>query len=251
MRVGDPNQAIYETFTTASPKYLRDFMAEPGATARELPNSGRSTASIMALANALVDWSRRDHPAPALRDALAPTHILPTPEGDPQPNPEDDPDGVRLPRHRLTPGEELELVIESVARWLPEHPDRTVAVLVPRNDRGEAVVNALKARRIECVELLRSTRATRETAGALGNILAAWPIRPRRTASPPATQSGAAPTARIPRPRRGLTSSPRRCAAAGPWRNSCGRGPIPTRWPPSSCPRWTISSSSNCARSAT
>lgn len=185
VRVGDPNQAIYETFTTASPKYLREFMAEPGAIARELPNSGRSTASIMALANALVDWSRRDHPVPALRDALAPAHILPTPEGDPQPNPEDDPDGVRLPRHRVTPGEELELVIESVARWLPEHTDRTVAVLVPRNDRGEAVVNALKARRIECVELLRSTRATRETAGALGNILAALadPAAPNRLAT--------------------------------------------------------------------
>ena len=29
VRVGDPNQAIYETFTTASPHYLRDFMRQP------------------------------------------------------------------------------------------------------------------------------------------------------------------------------------------------------------------------------
>ncbi|NIP85784.1 MAG: UvrD-helicase domain-containing protein, partial [Planctomycetales bacterium] len=28
VRVGDPNQAIFETFTTADPKYLRDFMAK-------------------------------------------------------------------------------------------------------------------------------------------------------------------------------------------------------------------------------
>ena len=30
VRVGDPNQAIFETFTTASPRYLRDFLEEDG-----------------------------------------------------------------------------------------------------------------------------------------------------------------------------------------------------------------------------
>lgn len=184
VRVGDPNQAIYETFTTASPRYLRDFLAEPGVIARELPNSGRSTASIMALANALVDWCRAEHPVPELRDALAPTHILPTPAGDPQPNPLDNPEGVRLIRRKMTPGEELQAVIDSLARWLPEYQGHTVAVLTPRNERGEAVVNALKARKIECVELLRSTRATREAAGALGNVLSylADPTSPVRLA---------------------------------------------------------------------
>ena len=33
VRVGDPNQAIFETFTTASPKYLREFLAEAGVAA--------------------------------------------------------------------------------------------------------------------------------------------------------------------------------------------------------------------------
>ena len=28
VRVGDPNQAIYETFTTANPKFLRNFIKE-------------------------------------------------------------------------------------------------------------------------------------------------------------------------------------------------------------------------------
>ncbi len=55
VRVGDPNQAIFETFTTASPKYLRDFLHEKGVLARDLPDSGRSTQSIMDLANYLVD----------------------------------------------------------------------------------------------------------------------------------------------------------------------------------------------------
>lgn len=171
VRVGDPNQAIYETFTTASPRYLRSFLAETGVAARELPNSGRSTESIMALANYLVEWSREEHPLPPLRDALAPTRILPTPPGDPQPNPEDHPEAVQLLNRKLTPDEEVQLVVSSIARWLPDHPDETVAVLAPRNDRGEHVVTALRNRKIEVVELLKSTRATRDTAGALGNVV--------------------------------------------------------------------------------
>jgi DNA helicase-2/ATP-dependent DNA helicase PcrA len=182
VRVGDPNQAIYETFTTASPHFLRDFLIEPGVEPRELPNSGRSAQSIMDLANALVEWSRSQHPVDALRDALTPPAILPTPPGDPQPNPPDNPDGVQLIDRRLTVQEELGFVIESLAQWLPEHPDSTVSVLVPRNDRGEHVVTALKGRGIEVIELLRSTGDTRATAGALGNILS-WlgePNSPQR-----------------------------------------------------------------------
>jgi DNA helicase II / ATP-dependent DNA helicase PcrA len=177
VRVGDPNQAIYETFTTASPRFLREFLVEPGVTPRELPNSGRSTQTIMDLANYLVDWARAEHPVPALREALTPAHIEPTPQGDPQPNPPDDPAGVQLVDRRLTVDEELGFVTGSLTRWLPEHPESTVAVLVPRNDRGEHVVSALRSHGIEVIELLRSTGATRATAGALGNILA-WLAEP-------------------------------------------------------------------------
>jgi len=171
VRVGDPNQAIFETFTTASPRFLREFLAEPGVMPRDLPNSGRSTQSIMDLANYLVDWSRAHHPVAGCRDALAPSHIEPTPAGDPQLNPPDDPAAIHLMDQPYTPEEELKAVVTSLVRWLPENGDKTVAVLVPRNDRGEAVVSALKAHGLECIELLRSTRATREAAGALANVV--------------------------------------------------------------------------------
>jgi DNA helicase-2/ATP-dependent DNA helicase PcrA len=185
VRVGDPNQAIYETFTTASPLFLRDFLEEADVEARELPNSGRSTQSIINLANYLIDWTQQDHPVAAIRDALSPPHIEPTPPGDPQPNPPDDPSQVRLIAHKFTPQGELQAVVDSLARWLPEHQDETVAVLVPRNDRGFAVVNELKKQGLEYVELLRSTRSTREAAGALGNIVSylADPTSPTRLAT--------------------------------------------------------------------
>jgi DNA helicase-2/ATP-dependent DNA helicase PcrA len=171
VRVGDPNQAIFETFTTASPQFLRDFLDEPGVEARTLPNSGRSTASILYLANHLIEWTLSDHPVKEVRNALAPPYIEPTPDGDPQPNPPDDPDGVRLISSMYTSDEEVRDVVRSVIHWLEENPEGTVAVLVPTNILGARLVEQLKAYGAPYTELLRSTSATRETAHTLAAVL--------------------------------------------------------------------------------
>jgi DNA helicase-2/ATP-dependent DNA helicase PcrA len=172
VRVGDPNQAIFETFTTASPEHLRRFLAEEGVARQDLPNSGRSTPSIMALANHLIDWTNQAHPEPAVRNALAQPHILPTPPGDPQPNPPDNRDAIFLMAAKWSPEGEVRAVVESLARWLPNNPGATVAVLAPRNQRGFDVVDALRNREIPVVDsLLRSTLTTRQAAGALANLL--------------------------------------------------------------------------------
>ena len=139
VRVGDPNQAIFETFTTASPRHLLDFIHSEADQYRQLPDSGRCQPSIIALANRLIQWVNNDHPASAVHDALTVPYIRPAPEGDPQPNPPDDPDGVRLIGRKYAPEEEVEAVVKSIAKWLPDHPDVTVAVLVPRNQRGVEV----------------------------------------------------------------------------------------------------------------
>ncbi len=171
VRVGDPNQAIYETFTTANPVYLRRFMQRDEVDARDLPNSGRSMQSIIDLANYLIDWSRDSHPSLAVRDALTPPYIEHTPAGDPQPNPPDKPEDVQFVAQGFAPQAEIAAVTKSLARWLPTHLDQTVAVLVPRNNRGFEMVDALKKADIPYIELLRSTPSTREAAGALGNII--------------------------------------------------------------------------------
>lgn len=172
VRVGDPNQAIFETFTTASPEHLRRFLAEEGVAAKDLPNSGRSTLSIIGLANHLIDWTQESHPEPAVRNALSAPHILPTPPGDPQPNPADDPSAIFLMSTKFSPEGEVRAVVESLARWLPNNPQATVAVLAPRNQRGFELVDALRAREIPVVDsLLRSTLTTRQAAGALANLL--------------------------------------------------------------------------------
>ena len=176
VRVGDPNQAINTTFTTADPHFLRRFLREPGVRRCYLPNSGRSTRRIIELANYLVDWTCDAHPVPWLREgeqaAFLRQYIQPTGCGDPQPNPMDRTSYVvHLEPRPYPPDRELHDIVVSLARWLPAHPDWTVAVLVPINERGYKLAEMLRRRGLPCEELLRSTSHTRKTAGILETIL--------------------------------------------------------------------------------
>ncbi len=172
VRVGDPNQAIYETFTTASPHYLLDFIQRPDVIARSLPESGRSTQSILTLANDLITWTESHHPNLDARRALNPPLIQPTPPGDPQPNPPDCPDCIRLVETLMSPDQEVNFVVDSVETWLADHPDKTVAILSPRNLRGFKFADECQRRGIPVVDsLLRSTSSTRLSTSAIFHIL--------------------------------------------------------------------------------
>lgn len=169
VRVGDPNQAIFETFTTADPAILLDFIAQNPSV--DMPESGRSQPSVMNLANFLIDWVRLDHPVPEVRDALTPPYIVAAPANDAQPNPPDNPDGIQVTLNSFAPEQEIKALIESLEAWLPEHQNSTVAVLTCTNDYAAQVAEALKIHRLEYRELLRSTSPTRAAAGALSYLL--------------------------------------------------------------------------------
>lgn len=177
VRVGDPNQAIYDTFTTANPQHLVDFLQSPGVVRQDLPVSGRSAPCIIDLANHLIDWTREQHPVEAARDALHLPHILPTGPGDPQPNPPDSQAQVHFHSSKMTPNEELEVICASLKRWqeaqndLPEEQRETLVVLDLRNERGATLANMLRNAGLEPVEFLGTTTATRLSAGTLTHIL--------------------------------------------------------------------------------
>lgn len=171
VRVGDPNQAIYETFTTADPENLREFLNQKGVISLPMPESGRSSASIMALANYLIDWTMSEHPSLQVREALGRPEIRPTPPGDPQPNPTDRPEEIYFRAEKYRSQQEIQAIVRSVKRWLEKNPTKTVAILDARNKRGVDVANALRRADVPYVELLNSTAATRSTAGVLGNAL--------------------------------------------------------------------------------
>ena len=181
VRVGDPNQAINTTFTSADTRYLQDFVRRYPDQARPLPNSGRSAQPIIDLANQLIVWSRTEHPILPLHLALTEPLIEPFPPGDTKPNPPADESAVHLFDRPLTPEEEVEVVVTSLGRWLPDHADRTVAVLVPDNNRAMRFVDALgKADLPFDDSMLRTGKATRTTAAALATIIA-YVSRPQQT----------------------------------------------------------------------
>ena len=169
VRVGDPNQAIFETFTTADPDLLRTFIEENPHD--EMPESGRCQPSIFGLANFLIEWAMTRHPILEVRDALTPPPMKPAPAGDPQPNPPDDSAGVILLTENFTPEEEVDEVARSLHDWMPKHADETVAILAATNDHAARMTDALRRRKIKFRELLRSTSPTRAVAGALSYIL--------------------------------------------------------------------------------
>jgi DNA helicase-2/ATP-dependent DNA helicase PcrA len=188
VRVGDPNQAINTTFTTADPRFLLDFLdpqLNPAVQERPLSVSGRSAIPIIELANELVRWTVEEHPNRDLRDAfeLRATaggefqrgFIHPTPPGDPQPNPAIEECLIHVEydaEQKITPERELEIVLSSeefsLAEWMselarvPEDQRPTVAVLVPENSRGFKLVEQLRKFGLPYEELLRSTTETRD-----------------------------------------------------------------------------------------
>lgn len=193
VRVGDPNQAINTTFTTANPQFLLDFLDSPGVVERPLSVSGRSGLPIIELANELVRWTVEEHPAPALRTAFTYAGdgngsgrrgvIQPTPDGDPQPNPPIDACWVHIAdtTRKLSPKQERELVVAgedwSLVSWLaeieelPEAERPTVAVLVPENSTGFKLIELLRKHNVPYKELLRSTTEARRAVNLLRTVL--------------------------------------------------------------------------------
>ena len=171
VRVGDPNQAIMSTFTASDPDFFRQFLAKPEVERRELPNSGRSSRRIIELANYLVKWTCERHPVREVRRrAFRLQRIEPTPPGDPQPNPDNQ--TSRIVVHRYPDLEaELSDVAQRAARYANDHPDDTVAILVPTNTLGYQVSDYLKDLHVSYVELLRATGTSRGIARTLASLI--------------------------------------------------------------------------------
>ena len=181
VRVGDPNQAITTTFTAADPRFFTAFSQREDVKRRPLPNSGRNAPFIFGLANQLVDWVTEQHPVPEVREtAFQHQHIEPTPDGDAQPNPDDEAANivVKLFDHR----EDIEIpkTITLANAYVRKFPERTVAILVPTNNIGHTVLEQLDEAGIQHYDsLLRGGLRERQVAAAIHAVLAllADPLR--------------------------------------------------------------------------
>lgn len=172
VRVGDTNQAIYQSFTEANPNLLREFILRKDVRTVDLPESGRSSLQIIDLANRLNQWVQTRHPNKNVRDALTGPYILPTQPGDTQQNPPSLPDALEINLRKFTPDEELTFVAEKAKAWLNQHRNDTVAILAPINARVKHIADALKKHDIEYVDALMNVpRITQETIGTVTHLV--------------------------------------------------------------------------------
>ncbi len=173
VRVGDRNQAIYESFTTANPAFLTRFIESAGTRSCELPYSGRSSESIVTLANHLIELTHSSSlPNPALAGSLHYPLIRTTPLGDPQQNPPDRPGAVFILEKAVSSDEEIATVVNSAVRWYAEGRAETAAVLVPDNIKASKIVERLKDRGVEVVELLKTHKDDRDLIDILSHLYA-------------------------------------------------------------------------------
>ncbi|MFP3897498.1 MAG: ATP-dependent helicase [Anaerolineales bacterium] len=186
VRVGDPNQAINSTFTSADPRYFRAFVRQEGVRRLSLLTSGRSAAPIMDLANRLVQWTCERHPEEAIRvRAFLQQDIQPTGADDEQQNPPVEESHIYI---RKEPFLDVTAQADAVAGWAADYvmrfPDRTVAVLCPANWQGGKVVEALQEMHeaVPYQDMLRSTPKMRQVTGVLAAACRylGYPISTRR-----------------------------------------------------------------------
>ncbi len=154
VRVGDPNQSIMGTFTTADPSLFRAYCAHSQSIA--LDESSRSAPMILSLANQLVDWVNRENPLLELRQALAPQHIQPASSG--PANPPDEEAEIQFLRVSGSPDHELEVITRSALTAVKLRPHHAVAILVPTNELGAKALRLLQDSDPQAllVDLLRS-----------------------------------------------------------------------------------------------
>ncbi len=172
VRVGDPNQAITSTFTAAHPKQFNKFLDRDDVKTLPLPHSGRNAPTIFGAANNLVNWVCDDHPVPEVRaNAFRRQVILPTPEEDGQPNPSDDESSIKISVFKQREEEELPQVAEMAITYSNDHPDHTLAILVPTNNLGYEMARQLDENGADYDDQLRSDNQIKEIAASLTAVL--------------------------------------------------------------------------------
>ena len=161
VRVGDPNQSIMGTFTSADPRFFREFIQRDDVEVIDLGEAGRSSPPILDLANRIVGQTLRAapgsrYPDPAFRNQA----IHPTGPGDPQGNPPEEACVIGVTEY-TSRGQELQDVVRLAAKDVADRPEESVAILVPYNEDGYQIVSHLSREEVPFVEALKNTQVSR------------------------------------------------------------------------------------------
>jgi DNA helicase-2/ATP-dependent DNA helicase PcrA len=167
MRVGDPNQAINSTFTTADPRFFNEFCDRCYLKDRlvELDLAGRSTRAVIEAANFVLAWVNQSQYAKLEKPFRLQT-IHPVEANDPQLNANPEPLGQGVEIQFPEDIEQTAQLIGARAKQLFELDSTlSMAVLVRQHNQGKFIGAALqewsKTNEIPIYDVEQSDRRSR------------------------------------------------------------------------------------------
>lgn len=146
IRVGDPNQAINSTFTTADPRFFNEFCDRCELKGRlvELDRAGRSTMPAIAAANFVLEWVNQSQYAKLEKPFRFQT-IHPVESDDPQidANPVALGKGVEI-QFPQDIEQTAQLIGERAKQLFESNPNLSMAVLVRQHNQGKFICESLR-----------------------------------------------------------------------------------------------------------
>ncbi|GAB6098629.1 ATP-dependent helicase [Halanaerocella petrolearia] len=164
VRVGDSNQSIMGTFTSADPENFRSFCDR--VKQQSILYSSRSAQPIIDLANYLVEWSRNSHPEQPCQDALALQKIKPVSQDDSHPNPQVEGYPI-FTEEFATQEEEITAIAKEAKEYINDHPEETVAIIAPSGYYCSDMLDVLRDLEVPCQGVGGINQAYQETIESL------------------------------------------------------------------------------------
>ncbi|MGB6128304.1 MAG: ATP-dependent helicase [Psychrilyobacter sp.] len=168
VKVGDPNQSILGTFTSSSPEIFKNFIKSNPKV--EMFTAGRSTKSIIEVANHIVETVTIRHPLEMVRLALQPQIIKPVLEGETPSNPKIEGYGVKTIKV-LGWEEERDRLIKGIEGFIKKYPEKSVGILLPTNYRIDEVARIFRRKKINFQILSDIPESLLEVMNFLGDFL--------------------------------------------------------------------------------
>ena len=146
IRVGDPNQAINSTFTTADPRFFNEFCDRCNLNSQLsiLNQAGRSNRNVMRAANYVLHWVNHSEYA-KVEKPFREQKIRPVDAGDPQANANPEPIGKGVEIYAPNDIEhEMDMIGLRIKELYQQDPKLSMAILVRQHNQGRFVAKSLE-----------------------------------------------------------------------------------------------------------
>lgn len=145
VRVGDTNQGIMR-FSGTDPNLFRRYCSLDRVERQLICAASRSTLQIMDLANDFIAWVKNQYPLYECRNALESQSIVGVDSDDLAQNPVIDDFGIETLFSEGDIKDELSLVTERAAALVKKHSDKSIAILLRKNEDVKAIGKSLEKR---------------------------------------------------------------------------------------------------------